>query len=474
MATKALVGTGLAAALAAGLLLALLGENLAETLAAATLSGAAAAVFQHVWLSRFRREIALLTQHVRDLSASDAPPTNSRTPDPCVAPLVEAVELSVASLRKTSDETARAKRDLSLQLRVCEAELRNSEAILNSIADAVIVTDAFNDVVLANDAAARVLGFSLSDSTRKPVEQVVRDGVLSKLIKDTRDGGESTLRRHVEHRLPRAGEQAVFDVSLSCFATARSGREPAGVVTILRDITKEKAISEMKSDFVSNVSHELRTPLSSIKAYVEMLVDGEAGDEQTRAEFYNIIQGETNRLQRLIDNVLNISRIESGVVRVQREHVKLNRLVHDAVEVMQPQARAKGIELVEAPTPTRAQVLADKDMLYQVVLNLVGNAIKYTKDRGKVRVSIAVDEQAKTVAVAVTDSGVGIPEEDIPHVFDKFYRVADHKKLAKGTGLGLALVRQIIETVHAGKLELRSTVGKGSTFTFHLPLADNG
>jgi two-component system phosphate regulon sensor histidine kinase PhoR len=221
------------------------------------------------------------------------------------------------------------------------------------------------------------------------------------------------------------------------------------------------------------VSHELRTPLSSIKAYVEMLVDGEAADDQTRNEFYNIIQGEANRLSRLIDNVLNIGRIESGMVKVQREHISLPALVHEAVDVMQPQARAKQIELVEVPTPLFFQVFADRDMIYQAILNLVGNAVKYTNPGGKVTVTIGVDEQAHMVQVAVSDTGVGVPPEALGRLFEKFYRVAEHKMMAKGTGLGLNLVKQIVETVHGGKVQVASTPGKGSTFTFSLPMADN-
>ena len=230
----------------------------------------------------------------------------------------------------------------------------------------------------------------------------------------------------------------------------------------------------MKSDFVSNVSHELRTPLSSIKAYMEMLVDGEADDEQTRAEFYNIIQGEANRLSRLIDNILNISRIESGVVTIQREHICLPTLVREVVDVVQPQAQAKNIKLIEQPSPLYFQVYADRDMIYQAILNLVSNAVKYTREGGQVEVKLSMDEQQRQVSLAVSDTGVGIAADALPHLFDKFYRVADHKGMAKGTGLGLNLVKQIIETVHDGKLEVQSELGKGSTFTFSLPIADNG
>jgi len=228
----------------------------------------------------------------------------------------------------------------------------------------------------------------------------------------------------------------------------------------------------MKSDFVSSVSHELRTPLSSIKAYVEMLVDGEARDEETRTEFYNIIQSESNRLSRLIDNILNISRIESGIVKISREHIALPTVIKEVVDVMQPQARAKDIELLEQNTPLYYQVYADKDMIYQALLNLVGNAIKYTPEGGTVSIDTVVDDHSRTVKVNVTDSGVGIPPESLPHLFEKFYRVADHKKIAKGTGLGLNLVKHIVETVHGGAVAVTSEVGKGSTFSMSLPISD--
>jgi two-component system phosphate regulon sensor histidine kinase PhoR len=248
--------------------------------------------------------------------------------------------------------------------------------------------------------------------------------------------------------------------------------EVSGVVTILRDVTREKEVSAMKSDFVSSVSHELRTPLSSIKAYVEMLVDGEAADEQTRAEFYNVIQSETNRLSRLIDNILNISRIESGVVKIQRENVSLPMVIREVMDVMLPQARAKQIELVDQPSPLVFQVYADKDRVYQALLNLVGNAIKYTPEGGTVMVRLDMEEQGQFARIQVSDTGMGIPADAIDHVFDKFYRVNGHKKVAKGTGLGLNLVKHIVETVHGGKVAVDSQENQGSTFTIALPVAD--
>jgi two-component system phosphate regulon sensor histidine kinase PhoR len=228
----------------------------------------------------------------------------------------------------------------------------------------------------------------------------------------------------------------------------------------------------MKSDFVSGVSHELRTPLSSIKAYVEMLVDGEADNDQTRGEFYNIIQSETNRLSRLIDNILNINRIEAGIVRVQREEIALAAVVSDAVEVMRPQARARQITISEQGSALGYSIYADKDMLYQALLNLLSNAIKYNQTGGRVTVETVIDEIDRAVTIHVTDTGVGIPAEAQGHLFEKFYRVPDHKKLAKGTGLGLNLVKHVVETVHMGKVHMRSEPGCGSTFSMTLPISE--
>jgi two-component system, OmpR family, phosphate regulon sensor histidine kinase PhoR len=242
------------------------------------------------------------------------------------------------------------------------------------------------------------------------------------------------------------------------------------VVCVLHDMTREKEIAQMKNDFVSHVSHELRTPLASIKAYVEMLVDGEAHDEKVRREFYEIIQSEANRLGRLIDNILSISRIESGLVKVNKQPQSLSVILKEALEVIAPQAKTKTITIEERVPPAFYQTSADKDMLYQAVLNLLSNSVKYTPEGGRLTVETHVDEANKRVIARIHDTGVGIPEKDLPFVFDKFYRVENNSRMAKGTGLGLSLVKHIIENVHGGKVFVKSEVGKGSTFGFELNL----
>ena len=229
----------------------------------------------------------------------------------------------------------------------------------------------------------------------------------------------------------------------------------------------------MKNDFVSHVSHELKTPLASIMAYSEMLADGEANDEKTQKEFYSIIQSQANRLSRLIDDILNTARIESGLIKVDKKPLSLTILIQEQLGMIKGYAEEKDIEVAGQEPIVLDQVNVDRDMMVQVIVNLLSNAVKYTAPGGKVEIKTEVDDAANMARVKITDTGVGIPEDEIEHVFDKFYRVGANNKQAKGTGLGLNLVKQIVEKVHGGKVFVTSKVNEGSTFGFELPLAAN-
>ena len=202
------------------------------------------------------------------------------------------------------------------------------------------------------------------------------------------------------------------------------------------------------------------------------IIDGEADDEKTKREFYEVIQNEANRLGRLIDNILNISRIESGLVKINKQPQSLMVIMKEAIEVITPQAKLKQIKIDEKLTAVFYQTNADKDMLYQAVLNLLSNAIKYTPEGGTVTVQTDVNESKKKVIGRISDTGVGIPPKDLPFVFDKFYRAEANNRMAKGTGLGLSLVKHIVETVHQGRIFVESQVGKGSCFGFELDLCE--
>lgn len=397
------------------------------------------------------------------------------------------------------DELQVKLKEIEIRHRVAEAERDHAESILHSLRDAVIVTDAFNEVTLANEPAARLLGFKLDEAIHRPVDQVISDASLRQMIKEVRSSGVPNKERHVEHRIPEPGSggtppgaghaahQACFDVTLAAMpaSIASSGtidtRAPdaalagvGGVVTILRDITREKEISQMKSDFVSQASHELRTPISAINAYAEMLLDSEAQDEAGRQEFYKIIKGEAERLSRMIDNMLNISRIEAGIVSVERTEVDFVKAVNEVIETMHAPAKEKDITISAKAGPLIYTAEADRDLVYQVIMNLVSNAIKYTPAGGRVTVGVENDDTTRSVLVTVSDTGLGIPPDAIDKIFDKFYRIENYKRVAKGTGLGLNLVKHIVETVHGGRVGVTSQVGLGSMFWFTIPYEYRG
>jgi two-component system phosphate regulon sensor histidine kinase PhoR len=392
-------------------------------------------------------------------------------------PLVNSLNGLIEHAQSATSTAAIKAKEMEIRMKVAIAEREHAESIIYSISDAVLVTDSFDELVLANESAARTFDFDLSKVERAPVGSVLHDPKLISLIREMRQSNSKTERRIVEHTIKGAGGGRTYKVTLSCFADrANTGAteiaRPAGVVAVLHDMTKEKELAAMKNDFVSNVSHELRTPLASIKAYVEMLIDGEADDEKTKTEFYEVIQNEANRLGRLIDDILNISRIESGLVKVNKQPQSLGVIIKEAVEVIVPQAIQKNITVREGSTPIYYQTLADRDMLYQAILNLLSNAVKYTPDGGSIELQTIIDESNRTIVTRITDTGVGIPAKDLPYVFEKFYRAEANNRMAKGTGLGLSLVKQIIETVHGGKMFVESTVGKGSSFGFELQLAE--
>ncbi|MFG0331358.1 MAG: sensor histidine kinase [Phycisphaerales bacterium] len=401
---------------------------------------------------------ALTQPNTAEGQFSALPPVTRRV----LAPEVEAIERRVEEMRELRNSV----RSLEVQNRVAHAAQRQLEGILHSLRDVVLVTDGFDELVMANEAAGQLFNFDPEGAANRPVADVVTCPEVVQYINETRESGNLATHRTVEVIIESHGRPRVFEVMLSCLPDHNESF--AGVVTLMRDMTREKEISEMKTDFVSKASHELRTPLSSIKAYVEMLIDGEAPDEASRLDFYQIIQNEAERLGRLIDNMLNISRIEAGIIQVEWETVDLSELASDVVELTKPQAREKNITL-NLKTNDACVVQGGSDLLRQAITNLVSNAIKYTPEGGRVTIATELADCNRSVLVSVSDTGLGIPPDALPKLFEKFYRIDNYKRVAKGTGLGLNLVKQIVETVHNGEIGVESQLGMGSRFWFIVP-----
>ncbi len=252
-------------------------------------------------------------------------------------------------------------------------------------------------------------------------------------------------------------------------ATAMRGenKEPGGVVVVVQNITEMKRIDRMKSEFVSMVSHELRTPLTSIVGFAELMMVRNF-EKERRNRYLDIIIKDSSRLMRLIDNLLDLSKLESGQIYFNPEPVKIDREAFELLESFIGQTNKHNIRvMVEGDIPI---ISIDKDMYINVINNLVSNAIKYAPKGGNITVRFY--RNTNNIEISVQDEGIGIPEEKIPMVFDKFYRVdSSLNRETGGTGLGLATVKYIIEGF-GGKIWVESEVGKGTTFTFTLPLED--
>ena len=385
--------------------------------------------------------------------------------------LADAIAQRIEHYRQNQEALEEQIQRLNIQLQLTQRQKQNTDAIIYSIRDAVIVVDEHSRLLMANEAAGKLFGFNYKDVQLRSVEEIVSGGKkeFTTFLRKSRETKARATRRELQ--FAEADRVRTFDCIVSCVHDQRE--QVCGAVAVLHDITREKEISQMKNDFVSHVSHELKTPLASIMAYSEMLADGEASDEKTQKEFYSVIQSQANRLSRLIDDILNTARIESGLIKVEKKPLSLTILIEEQLGIIKGYAEEKNIEVIGQEPIVFDQVNVDRDMMSQVIVNLLSNAVKYTKPGGKVEIKTEVDDAANLARVKVTDTGVGIPEDEIEHIFDKFYRVGVNNKQAKGTGLGLNLVKQIVEKIHGGKVFVTSKVNEGSTFGFELPLAAN-
>lgn len=360
------------------------------------------------------------------------------------------------------------KTGLEIRLQRTLSKLELASTVLSKIGDPVLALDRYDDLLLCNAEAEsllethgekrRIAGGQVGDKLTAMVIDVRR-----RLVASHRTEEFETVDADGRKRWYRATVDNLRD-------RVTPATEEVGAVVVLRDVTAQHAIQQQHAEFVSAASHEMKTPLAGIKAYVELLADGDAESEEEREEFLDVINGQADRLQRMIENLLNIARIEAGVVKVSKQPRSVNEIAAEALEVIRPGAEMKQISLVSELSPLYLGALVDRDMLSQAIINLLSNAVKYTPSEGRVtlRTRMSGDHE---IAIEVEDTGVGLSEEDCVRVFEKFYRVEKDKSMAGGTGLGLALAQHITEDVHGGKLSVRSKLGEGSTFSIIIPSA---
>jgi two-component system phosphate regulon sensor histidine kinase PhoR len=377
--------------------------------------------------------------------------------------------LAAQSRRLNDAEHARARAEIRSQK--LTSERKQLAEILAGLSDPVVAVDQYDELVLANPCAEQTLQISSKFVERRALDNLVNCEQLVELLRETRRRKAPSSRTAEVTLIDADGHEQSYRVSCrSLTIDAQQDRNaPHGAVAVLHDIGQLKRIQKRNAEFVSSVSHEMKAPLSGIKAYTELLADDDDLDDATREEFLGVISTQADRLQRLVDNLLNLARMEAGVVDVNKEARSLNELMEDALNVIGPSAEAKQIELIRDLSPMYLPVFADRDMILQAVINLLSNAVKYTPHGGKVTLRTRMEDNQ--ALFEVEDTGVGLSPEDSLKVFEKFYRVKKDSQMAQGTGLGLPLAKHIVEDVHGGTLVVDSILGKGSTFRAVLPSA---
>jgi two-component system phosphate regulon sensor histidine kinase PhoR len=351
---------------------------------------------------------------------------------------------------------------LSEKMRDVEGERAKVAAILDSMVEGVIAIDQRSRIILMNHAARWIFGLGRERIEGRPLVEAVRHKeILDLVMGGKRLDVERVRRREIELGPP---VDRILDAHVSAVALAPSG---LGTLLVLHDVTELRRLERVRTAFVANVSHELRTPLTSIRGYLETLLDGALEEPANARRFLEVAHTHAERLSRLVDDLLQLSDIETGRLVLKPAVLRLHDVAVDVVAFFEKQAAQKSLSLINN-VPCDLRVQADWDRLTQIFVNLVDNAVKYTPEQGKI--TLGADQGAQGfVHVWVVDTGIGIPSTDLPRITERFYRVekARSRELG-GTGLGLAIVKHLVQA-HGGELWLESELGKGTTINFSLP-----
>ncbi len=351
------------------------------------------------------------------------------------------------------------------------SERNKLELVLMSIADGVVVCDRDNKVQIVNQAATQLFAKEAKELLGKPLVFCTEgpdSPQICQVVQAFADSVTTGSRQPVAQQL-HLGELVVR----MHVAPIILNDDFLGSVMIMHDVTHQAELERMKTEFIGNVSHELRTPITSIKSYVDTLCNhGEKLDPDIYREFLQIIDTEADRLMFLVNDVLELSQVEEASRELELQPVDLRDTAEYAMRAVNLMAKDRNIEMALKSEDDVPVTKINQESIERVLINLLTNAIKYTPIGGKIEVSVKYVKKANEVCVAITDTGIGIPEECLDQIFDRFYRVERKVHTIKGTGLGLTIVKKIVEK-HNGRVTVESTLGRGSTFSVFLPLEPN-
>jgi len=348
-----------------------------------------------------------------------------------------------------------------LEDKINEIEIKNQHllAIFESMVEGILVVDKTSRIISVNTTVEKIFNISKKDLEGKIFLEAIRNNGLSDIISKVLKTGEFTWCE-LSLMWP---VQKIFQINAS--PVFEKGIV-SGCLLVIHDMTEIRRLETMRRDFVANVSHELKTPLTSIKGFLETLLEGALDDKENNRRFLIIMQNHTERLNKLVDDLLSLSHLESKEMLLKKDIFNLRQQVEKVITNYEVQLKNRDIK-IKNELPISISVNADKDKLEGVFTNLIDNAVKFNKEKGIIR--IYSQDEERRIKIVIEDSGIGIPEKDIPRIFERFYRVdkARSRELG-GTGLGLSIVKHIVE-LHGGNVGVESVEGLGSKVWFTLP-----
>jgi two-component system phosphate regulon sensor histidine kinase PhoR len=420
-------------------------EHLQRTLLITTLVAALLVVALAMLISSYTtRPLRSLTRSVQSMSIDDLIDSPSTTTKDEVGQLASAFISLGAQLQN--------------QIGALEAERTKLVSVLDQMTDGVLIIDAQGQVQLVNPAAQRIFGISERSALGNSIAEVIRHHQLVELWKLCQETGQSQVT---------SVDLTSRRMLLQSTAIPLSQALPGSVLMVFQDLTQVRRLENIRRDFVSNISHELRTPLASLKALTETLQESALDDPPAARRFLSRMETEVDSLSLMVQELLELSRIESGKVPLQLEPVGPTGLLTAAVGRLGLQAERAGLQISIQSMEDLPSVLADPRRIEQVVTNLLHNAIKFTPPGG--RIELAAEQAGDMIQFSVRDTGAGISTESLPRIFERFYK-ADQSRTGGGTGLGLAITRHLVEA-HGGRVWAESVEGQGATFYFTLPVA---
>ena len=358
-------------------------------------------------------------------------------------------------------ELAHAFNEMSSKLKEMVETISGDRArlatILDNMADGVIMTDIEGNISMANNAAGKLFEIKNTDMANRHLIEVVRDHEIDEVLKLCLKTAETQSAQY---------ESGTSKRYLRVIAIPIAHDELSDSLLLFQDLTELRNLQTTRRELIGNISHEFRTPLAGIKAMVETLRDGAVDDKKVARDFLTRMDDEVERLTQIVAELTEFSRIETGKAELSLEPVNLNLLIEEVIIQLNHQVERQQLSVDKKFAADLRSVQADKERVRQVVVNLIHNAIKFTSPGGKI--TVATQAHGGSVTVDISDTGIGIAKNDLPHIFERFYKV-DRARSGGGTGMGLAIAKHVVEA-HGGKIRVQSEEGKGSTFSFSLSL----